>query len=143
MQRRSLKKRIGPGQWDLSVAEHLAVGEGFADGARRGLGEELGLPPAAAGGIVGPLAPTHLRRLDLPALGVKDYEFVQSYRLDGYDGPVAPNPEEVSATEHVALPALRARMAAAPDDFTPWFRDEINLLGFFGAPAAAPGPEGA
>lgn len=27
LQRRSWDKKIGPGQWDLSAAEHLAVGE--------------------------------------------------------------------------------------------------------------------
>lgn len=29
VQRRSPHKRIGPGQWDLSVAEHLQPGESY------------------------------------------------------------------------------------------------------------------
>lgn len=29
LQQRSLKKRIGPGLWDLSVAEHLQPGESY------------------------------------------------------------------------------------------------------------------
>lgn len=37
IQRRSAKKKIGPNQWDLSVAEHLAVGESYRDGVLRGL----------------------------------------------------------------------------------------------------------
>lgn len=37
LQRRSVAKKVGPGQWDLSVAEHLAPGESFRQGVERGL----------------------------------------------------------------------------------------------------------
>lgn len=37
MQRRSAQKKIGPLQWDLSVAEHLGLGESYKDAAERGL----------------------------------------------------------------------------------------------------------
>lgn len=43
IQRRSDAKKVGPGQWDLSCAEHLQPGESFRDAAARGLEEELGV----------------------------------------------------------------------------------------------------
>lgn len=40
IQRRSAAKKMGPSQWDLSVAEHLQPGESFleAGGGRAGRG---------------------------------------------------------------------------------------------------------
>jgi isopentenyldiphosphate isomerase len=35
--------QVGPGQWDLSVAEHLGVGESYGSAVVRGLEEELGI----------------------------------------------------------------------------------------------------
>lgn len=43
LQRRSEKKKVGPGLWDVSVAEHLSTGEGYLEATIRGLNEELGL----------------------------------------------------------------------------------------------------
>jgi isopentenyldiphosphate isomerase len=42
VQRRSLKKKIGPGQWDLSVAEHLSPGETHRAGGRGGAAGRAG-----------------------------------------------------------------------------------------------------
>ena len=43
LQRRSFKKNIGPGKWDLSCAEHNAPSETYIQCAVRGLKEELGV----------------------------------------------------------------------------------------------------
>ena len=43
LQRRADTKDVAPGLWDLSAAEHLIPGETYADGALRGLAEELGV----------------------------------------------------------------------------------------------------
>ncbi|KAG2495644.1 hypothetical protein HYH03_006244 [Edaphochlamys debaryana] len=132
IQRRSLSKKVAPGQWDLSCAEHLAPGEGYREGVVRGLAEELGVT-AEAEALTGPLAPVHKRRLVIPETGIKDYEFIEAYRLDGYEGPIAFNHQEVIAVRWVGLPQLRAEMEARPQDFTVWFREEIASVGFFGA----------
>lgn len=42
------------------------------------------------------------------------------------------NPAEVSAVQYISLQDLKAQMAAEPDKFTQWFREEISLLRFFG-----------
>lgn len=129
IQQRSAKKKIGPNQWDLSVAEHLSAGETFAQAVGRGLDEELGIAAAA---IQGPLAPMHRRKLVQG--NFIDYECVESYRMDGFEGTMNCNPEEVSDTAFIALPDLKARMSQKPEDFTSWFRDEIALVNFFEQP---------
>ncbi|PNH03831.1 Isopentenyl-diphosphate Delta-isomerase 2, partial [Tetrabaena socialis] len=126
---------VAPGQWDLSAAEHLAPGESFRDGALRGLAEELGVELSAEQqreGLRGPLAPTHQRRLLIPDKGIQDFEFVEAYRVDGWAGPISFNEQEVSECRWVSLAQLRADMAARPDDFTIWFREEVQSVGFFG-----------
>ncbi|KAL4448132.1 hypothetical protein ABPG75_005351 [Micractinium tetrahymenae] len=130
IQRRSAAKKIGPGQWDLSVAEHLQPGESFLEGAARGLAEELGIAVPASE-LAGPLAPTHRR--ELHAGGFHDVELVQSYRLDGYEGGVQLDEVEVAAAEWVALPELRRRAEARPEEFTQWFLDEVRSLSWFEA----------
>ncbi|GBF92961.1 NUDIX hydrolase [Raphidocelis subcapitata] len=128
LQRRSWDKKIGPGQWDLSAAEHLSVGETFHQAAERGLREELGisasLPPA-------PAIPRHLRKVtqQLPdGSCLADCEFVESYRLDGFRGEVKVNEQEVIATRWATLEEVEAEMRAAPDSFTQWAREELPLL---------------
>jgi isopentenyldiphosphate isomerase len=48
---------------------------------------------------------------------------------------VAVNPAEVSEVKFIELQELRQQMCADPNLFTEWFRDEIQLLGFFQAEA--------
>ena len=43
LQKRSLAKDEQPGKWDSSAAGHVDSGEGYADCARREIGEELGI----------------------------------------------------------------------------------------------------
>ncbi|GFR49292.1 hypothetical protein Agub_g11314 [Astrephomene gubernaculifera] len=139
IQKRSSDKKVAPSQWDLSVAEHLSPGESFRDGVVRGLAEELGvvLTPDHLASLQGPLSPMHQRRLLIPERGIKDFEFVEAYRLDGYSEPISFNHQEVSECRWVSLQQLRADMASRPSDFTIWFREEIASLGFFGAADAA------
>lgn len=128
LQQRSWDKKIGPGQWDLSAAEHLSPGESFHQAAERGLQEELGisarLPPA-------PVVPRHLRSISvqLPGGGqLLDCEFVESFRLEGYRGEVNVNGHEVIATRWATLEEVAAEMEKAPEAFTQWLREEMPLL---------------
>ncbi|PNW80190.1 hypothetical protein CHLRE_08g381800v5 [Chlamydomonas reinhardtii] len=134
IQRRSPDKKVAPGQWDLSVAEHLSPGESYAEGVARGLEEELGvtLTQEQRAALQGPITPRHPRRLLIPQQGIQDNEFIEVYRLDGYDGPIAFNHQEVTACRWVSLAQLRSDMAAQPQDYTVWFREEMAELDFFG-----------
>jgi isopentenyl-diphosphate delta-isomerase len=124
IQQRHASKDVCPGAWDLSVAEHLAAGETFAQGAMRGLREELGVEQVDLEPFGGEVRVT----LDLPALNLRDYEIQQAFRAV-YDGELNPNPDEVAAIDAVAATALCAAFIARPDAFTPWFRESATRLG--------------
>ncbi|CAL8468916.1 g8457 [Coccomyxa elongata] len=130
LQQRSAKKKIGPLQWDLSIAEHLEPGEEYRQAAARGLREELGINVEAAQ-LAGPLVPVHLRELRLPEKGVRDCEFVTSFRLDGWEGTVVADPAEVHAWRFVSIGDVRRDMQESPDSFTAWFRDELHAVKYF------------
>eukprot|EP00878_Enallax_costatus_P005990 GHUV01006283.1.p1 GENE.GHUV01006283.1~~GHUV01006283.1.p1 ORF type:complete len:217 (+),score=38.23 GHUV01006283.1:384-1034(+) len=132
IQRRSSNKKIGPSQWDLSVAEHLSPGETFRQAVQRGLQEELGITDSSWHQQVSrqPLGPMHRRSVHIPGLYL-DNEFVESYELRGFDGQVQYNPAEVSEVGFIDLKELQSQMAESPYKFTQWFREEILLLGFF------------
>jgi isopentenyl-diphosphate delta-isomerase len=128
IQRRQVDKDICPGAWDLSTAEHLKPGESYHEGAVRGLREELGVDGHVRLESVGSISTA---RLELPERGVKDYELQQSFRCV-YDGPVAPNPNEVAEVRAISLDELGAAFRERPNEFTPWFRDDAARLGFVG-----------
>lgn len=41
------------------------------------------------------------------------------------------NPAEVAEVKFIELPDLVTEMAAEPDNFTEWFRQELQLLQYF------------
>lgn len=117
IQRRQLSKDVWPGAWDLSVAEHLRPGETYADGAIRGLREELGV----MGVELEPLGGVATSLLDIKQTGIRDYEFQQTFR-GVYDGPIQPDTEEVREVKTISLDELCAAFNERPEEFTPWFR---------------------
>lgn len=130
LQRRRADKDVWPGAWDLSAAEHLKPGETYLQGAQRGLREELGVEnvsPEFLGGVL------VSRVVDADA-GVRDCEFQQAFRVV-FDGPVSPDPDEVSETAWYSLEELAGAFAQRPGDFTPWFRRSAAQLGLLGGPA--------
>ena len=127
LQRRSAEKKVGPNQWDLSVAEHLSPGEGYVEAVLRGLQEELGVT-ADQGALRGPLNEPHVRHLANPEKGIFDNEYVQSFELPGYEGPVDVNAEEVSEVRWVSLEQLQQEMEEQPQAFTVWLREELALV---------------
>ncbi len=122
LQRRVDDKDVCPGLWDQSAAEHLIPGETYPAGALRGLKEELGI----SGVTLTPLGEPYAGRLDQPELGIHDYELQQAFR-GTWDGPLAPDPAEVSDMRTISLSALARWVREAPEDFTPWFlRDAVR-----------------
>ncbi len=67
------------------MAEHLQPGEAFVAAAARGLEEELGVVVDAQL-LQGPLLPRRKRQLDLPDIGVKDYEVCVGVGVGGGGG---------------------------------------------------------
>ena len=126
IQRRQFSKDICPGAWDVSAAEHLKPGETCEEGALRGLEEELGISGVTLE-ICGEVVKT---RLELPELGVRDFEFQQSFRTT-YAGPVTLDPDEVLEVRLIELQALEKEMAQDPVKFTPWFHRRASDLRLF------------
>ena len=126
IQRRHESKDVCPGLWDLSVAEHLEPRESFLTGAIRGINEELGITGVRLERVSNVIRAT----LDIPELGIKDYEFQVSFRGE-FDGELDPNLSEVAEIRSLGLGELQVEMMKAPERFTPWFRGRAIDIGLF------------
>jgi isopentenyldiphosphate isomerase len=51
--------------------------------------------------------------------------------LDGFDGQITIDEDEVQEVQWKSLETLREEVEASPDSFTQWFRDEIASLQWF------------
>lgn len=105
LQRRSHLKDLLPGWWDISVGGHVNAHEEYAAAAERELREELG--------IVG--AP-FIESARIAACPMTGWEFVRIYECV-WDGPLAPDPDEVTATREVTLSLVQTN--APPDPAEP------------------------
>lgn len=136
IQRRAAGKYHTPKLWANACCTHPHWGEEAQAAAQRRVGQELGLmdmPLTRAGG--------QEYRADV-GNGLTEHEVVDIFV--GHLSPTAPvpfNPAEVMAVDWLSLPDLAARIAAAPQDFTPWLK--IYLEKGWGEIAAKPKPKDA
>jgi isopentenyl-diphosphate Delta-isomerase len=113
LQQRSATKDTYPGRWTTSCSGHVDAGETYAVAARRELAEELG--------VVLPLEVEPAPLLKHPPRRDTGWEFIWIYTLV-HDGPLTPDPAEISAGRWVAPAELDALLAREPSAFTPSFR---------------------
>jgi len=136
IQRRAAGKYHTPKMWANACCTHPHWGEDAHSAATRRVGQELGLlalPLTRAGG--------QEYRADVGGT-LTEHEVVDIFV--GHLSPAAPvpfNPAEVMAVEWVTWPDLAARIAANPQDFTPWL--QIYLAKGWGEIAARPTPKDA
>ncbi|MCH8142015.1 MAG: NUDIX domain-containing protein [Proteobacteria bacterium] len=130
IQRRAPDKDLYAGQWDYSVGEHLKPGESYADGALRGLLEELGIRMVE----LSALGPQRKSCWEIPEQNLHDCEMQQAYR-GIYNGPINADPVEVAEVRTVSLPTLATWLATKPSCFTPWFQRDLNELGILLRPS--------
>ncbi|WP_022662865.1 NUDIX hydrolase [Paucidesulfovibrio longus] len=84
LQKRSHKKSIFPGRWDVSSSGHVLAGEATRDAALRELRFELGIEAE------------RLRFVQkLPSSPGTGFEFTTVFALDRYAQEMEPNPDEV------------------------------------------------
>lgn len=123
LQQRAATKRVCPLAWDLSVAEHLQVGEGWQAAAHRGLAEELGITNVT----LTQWGPEIQERHEIPERGIRNYEFQRCFkgRSDAY---LCIDPEEVAAVRDLSPTDFHAEVEHAPDSFTPWLLEWARRL---------------
>jgi isopentenyl-diphosphate delta-isomerase len=118
LQRRSAGKYHSGGLWANACCSHPMPGEDTAIAARRRLREEMGIECALA-----PLFVTHYRAN--VSDGLIEDEVVHVFGAI-HNGPVAPEPTEVSETKWLSLAELKRDMQARPDAYAVWFRHYMN-----------------
>lgn len=103
-----------PNLWDQSAAGHVDAGEEYADAAVRELAEETGVSSASLTEVS-----KYYSEEDIHGQIAKRFSTIF---VGHYDGPVQPNPEEVSESRWVPLNELRTWMHERPEAFTEGFR---------------------
>lgn len=121
IQRRSLAKYHSGGLWANACCSHPRPGEAALDAAHRRLSEEMGFDCPLE-----PLFKTHYRAL-LDNGFVED-EVVHAF-AGAYDGPIAPDPTEVSAWRWVAFDALARDRRARPQAYAVWLQHYLDAHG--------------
>lgn len=115
--KRAETKDTSPGQWGMSVGEHVKPGESFMDAAIRGLKEELGITNAKIIQIKGPRLFT-ITYED----GKKDNEFDALFLAES-DEKINIDKEEVSEGEFLTLEEIEKEIERGRI-FTPFFQIE-------------------
>lgn len=136
IQQRAAGKYHTPKMWANACCTHPHWGEDAHSAATRRVGQELGLT-----GLPLTLAGGQEYRADVGS-ALTEHEVVDIFV--GHLSPAAPvpfNPAEVMAVEWVTLPDLAARIAANPQDYTPWL--QIYLAKGWGEIALRPSPQSA
>lgn len=112
IQQRSFKKLIGPGLWDMSVAEHLKPGENFEQAAIRGVEEELGV-----------------KAVDLKKIGEREQQAKFGELIDNenvhvfkcrFEGKIKLDEEEVEQGKWISKEELLTEMAYNKEIFSRW-----------------------
>jgi len=114
LQRRSMKKKLWPAYWDVSVTSHVYKGETYEGAGIRRSKQELNVDVKILD-----------RKLDYTYWAkFGDYsENEFCVLLTGkLEGPAKPNPEEIMETKYITMDKLGADMSKSPEKYTPWFK---------------------
>ena len=120
LQRRSARKLLWPGYWDVSYTSHVYPGETYFDAARRRGVQELGVEPGKLEEILAFTYEASFGRYS-------ENEYCKVLAGE-FDGEYHPNPEEISETKFVTLEWLRKILQKRDANYTPWLR--ISFEGF-------------
>jgi isopentenyl-diphosphate delta-isomerase len=121
LQRRNPAKYHSGGLWTNACCSHPLPGESPAAAAQRRLSEEMG--------VTCPLAPLFVYHYDTPVPGgLIENEVVHVFG-GSHDGPVRPDPDEVSEFKWISHRDLIADVKRHPDAYTVWFRKYLDAHG--------------
>jgi isopentenyl-diphosphate Delta-isomerase len=121
LQRRSLAKYHSGGLWTNACCSHPLPDESAADAARRRLAQEMGFSC--------PIDPLFVFQYNTPVPGgLIENELVHVFG-GRHDGPIKPDPAEVSEWKWIFYPDLIADMRMHPEAYTVWFRQYVDAHG--------------
>jgi isopentenyl-diphosphate Delta-isomerase len=114
LHRRNAEKYHSGGLWTNACCSHPRPGEAAEDAARRRLAKEMGIRCA-----VTPLFVAQYRAA--VSNGYIEDEVVRVFGST-YEGPISPDPAEVSEWKWLPLAELADDLVRRPDRYTVWFR---------------------
>jgi isopentenyl-diphosphate Delta-isomerase len=120
LQRRAQGKYHSPGLWTNACCSHPRPDEDTGAAAARRLREELGF----ATDLTEIFAFTYRSEYDN---GLTEYEYDHVF-VGRYDGPIHPDPAEVSAYRYRDMDGIRAELQADPARYTTWFHLAFPLV---------------
>ncbi len=126
LQRRSRKKLLWPGAWDVSFTSHVFPGETYQEAAARRALQELNAK-------LGTLTDVHSFVYFAPQGANAENEFCRVLVGD-FDGKITPNGEEMMAVKWAKLSDVKSDLTAHPGSYTPWFK--LSFEGFVRSQAA-------
>lgn len=129
LQKRSEKKKVGPNQWDVSVAEHLSAGENYVEATSRGFKEELGL--SIADDCIVRVREPYLSRQFYKEAAVLDNMFTSTFAAlydERLHGPVRIDEVEVQLVEWWPIERVVSKGKQESEEFTRWLLIELRNI---------------
>ncbi len=126
LQRRSMKKLLWPGAWDVSYTSHVYPGETYQQAATRRAKEELDAK-------VGDLKDVHSFVYFAPQGANAENEFCRVL-IGDFDGRITPDPDEMMEVRWGKVSEVASDLKANPETYTPWFK--LSFEGLLRSPAA-------
>lgn len=120
LQRRAVEKYHSPSLWTNTCCGHPHPGEAMREAAERRLTEEMGFSCELS-----PWFTFHYQASFSNGLHENEIDHVF---LGRYDGPVLPDPGEVSEYRWTDLEELRADAEEFPEKYTVWFREILRQM---------------
>lgn len=120
---RAATKKVWPGVWTNSVCGHPAPGEALTEAINRRSDYELGI---TALNQLQELIPNYRYKTPL-FKGIVENEFCPVFAAKLVT-PLSPNPEEVQASRWISWSNLKAEIAAQPELFSYWLKDQLPRL---------------
>ncbi len=114
LHKRASTKYHSGGLWTNTCCSHPRPGEQLEDAAHRRLQEEMGFDCA----LEKAFSFVYKKALDK---GLTEHELDHVF-IGRYDDAPLLNKEEVEAWKYMSLPAIKADIAVAPENYTEWFK---------------------
>lgn len=121
VQQRSASKYHSPGLWTNTCCSHPRPEENIGEAAARRLKEEMGIDAKPE------FLYSFIYQIEFDN-GLIEHELDHVFRAT-FDGIPQENPKEVQAWRYVSIEELQKEIAAAPDQFTHWFKLILHRQG--------------